>query len=490
MKTGLSLSVGLKTELKLQPRQILCNELLLLPLLDLEVTLQTELEENIFLETEEKIDRQDPMQDYVPTQEMTPPGGDIDSNMDDVGREAGQMSELFDYLKNTQSPTLTNEYEAPTALDLEARLAIPSSWRQDIMNALRLERMDKNIANATHYITGCLDDLGYIKESLEDISKAVKVSVSDVEKALGIIQKIAPPGIGARDLRERLILRCHALTEENEVLLKILERHFDDLIQGRFELIRKRLALSDEELRIAIEPLKSLAKSIAPNEDSANPAGVAPDASIVKTSKGWVVILHDESIPQLRLSPYASKLARNHETLTPEARDYLMRALNRAKWMMEALEQRKKTMRRILEAILEKQIAFFEHGFDELQPLRQEDIAEQLSIHPSTISRAVQEKFIETPHGMVPFKNFFPRGVTSSTTSVPQQSRNTVQDRLAAIIASEDPNQPYSDDMLVEFLQKENIQISRRTVCKYRDELRIPPAIRRKGLHNVMKKHS
>ena len=311
------------------------------------------------------------------------------------------------------------------------------------------------------------------------------VELEAVEEALEILQRVAPPGIGARDLRERLLLRCQAELDRNEVLERILLEAFYELINGKFDMIRRRLGISEEDLREAIELLKEVTHDSMPLEDGEPAAGVIPDASVSRDeNRGWKVILHDESIPRLRLSSYASSLAKQPDKLTPQAKDYLMRSLNRAKWMMEALDQRRKTLRRIVEAVVQRQRGFFEEGFDALIPLRQEDVADLLSLHASTVSRAVQEKFIETPHGVYPLKAFFPRGVNSSHGAM--QARGSVQEKLAALVSEENPEQPLSDDTLVEMLLRDNVRLSRRTVCKYRDELGIPPASKRKGLRRLL----
>lgn len=487
MKSGLSLTVGLRQELKLQPRQILCNELLMLPLQDLEAALQTELEENIFLEAEDRHERTQLMPEPLPTVKMTPPGGDEDPQtaQDEQMPDASQLSNLLEFLKDSRTSTAPSGGDIPEAFDVESRLPLSMTWRQNLLEAIRLERMSEEEENVAGYLIECLDERGYLNESLEEVAAAVGTDTETVEVALEIVQKSAPPGVGAQNLQERLLLRCKALPARSEILEKLLTKGFKELLQGKFDVLKRKLNIAEDDLRDALELLRELAKDSIPIEDGEPAAGVIPDATVVKTDDGWKVLLHDESVPRLRLSPYASGLAKKADSLTPEAKDYLQRSLNRAKWMMEALDQRRKTLRRIVEAVVQRQEGYFEEGPEALVPLRQEDVADQLSLHASTVSRAVQEKYIETPHGVAPLKMFFPRGVNNVDGS--QQARNTVQERLAALVEQEDPERPLSDDTLVAMLKKENISLSRRTVCKYRDELGISPASRRKGLHKVMK---
>ncbi len=483
---GLTISLGLRQELKLQPVQILRNELLLLPLLDLEARLQAELEENIFLEADEQPVMRTVLPEPDPPEKMTPPGGDEDpeSARADQVVDPGQLGNLLQYLKDSRSSVAPSGGDIPEAFDVEGRVSPARSWRQELQEAVRLEKLTEEEEMVAEYIVGCLDDRGYLKDTLEEIAGAVGEEPSVVEEVLRVVQRVAPAGVGARDLRENLLLRCRAMPEPCPGLEKLLVEGYDELLHGKWARIQRKFGWSREDLLDALGRLRDLARDSGPLEDGEPVSGVVPDATVYKTEEGWQVSLRDETVPRLRLSSYAMKLAKNTGDLAPEAKEYLQRSLNRARWMMEALDQRRKTLRRIVEAVVERQEAWLESGSDALVPLRQEDVAAQLSLHPSTISRAVQGKFIDTPHGVVPLKFFFPRGVPSN--SGVQQSRGRAKDRLKDLVDREDHDHPYSDDELVALLSREDIKISRRTVCKYRDELGIPPASRRKGLYRVL----
>lgn len=488
MKQYLGLSLNLRQELKLQPRQILCNELLTLPMLDLQAALRSELDENIFLEADEKTESLlSPEVPAAPEPQMTPPGGDGDSaQLDEGPQDAGQLGQLLDYLQNSRTTVAPSGGDVRDAYDVEARAAPAEDWRHQLYEALRLERAPKQILVAAEYITGCLDDRGMLAEPLEETLAEMDVTEDEALEALTLIQNVAPPGVGARTHRERLLLRCRALPDPAPVLERILEFGYDDLLNGRYDALRRKLGTSEEDLRDAIEILKELYKDPVGFEVGEPASGVTPDASVVwdEETQQWTVILHDEAVPRLRLSSYASSLAKRSDSLSEEAKEYLMRSMNRAKWMMDALEQRRSTLRRIVEAVVRAQVGFFEQGFEALVPLRQEDVSEELSLHASTVSRAVQEKYVKTSHGVFPLKAFFPRGVD---TGHGQMARNSVQGRLAELVSGERHDKPLSDDQLVRMLKDEGIKLSRRTVCKYRDELGIAPASRRKGRYRLMK---
>jgi len=485
MKFSPQLSLSQRLELKLQPRQILCNELLMLPLLDLEQALRSELEENIFLESEERADYGDPSLQPTPEVVMTPPGGDFEppNNGEEAAQDPGQLGEMLDYFKESKTSTSSVGGDLPEEYSLENR-SLPMSWRLQLIEALRLERMPEDALRAAEVMAAGLDERGFLTDSLVDIAEEAGVAVEYAEEALEILQRIAPPGVGARDLRERLLLMAQALQDRNYILERILKEHYKELLESKFDVIRRKLSIDEDELKDAIELLHELYREAPAIEEGEPATGVVPDAAIVWRDNRWTVVLHDEAVPRLKLSSYAANLSRQGDNLKPEAKEYLNKAFSRAKWMMEALEQRRSTLRRILEAVTVRQQIFFEQGVTAMAPLRQEDIAEELGLHASTVSRAVQEKYIETPHGVYPLKTFFPRGVADN--SGHQQARNSVQDRLAALVKGEDPENPLSDDELVIRLGREGLKLSRRTVCKYRDELNIPPANKRRSLNRMM----
>lgn len=482
MKFAPSLSLSNRLELKLQPRQILCNELLMLPVLALENKIQEELVENIFLEAEERGDVTPSMPEIPQEIQMTPPGGDHEppNNGEEAAQDSGQLGELLEYLGQSKSSVTSSGGDLPEEFSLENRASLPASWRVQLAEALRLERMPDAVARAAEYMVESLDERGYLTESLEEISDFSESSVEDAQEALEILQRVALPGVGARDLRERMLLMAQAQPERNHILERLLRDYYKELLDHKFDVIRKKMGISEDELMDAISEMKSLYHEAPSMEDNEPVTGVTPDAIVVKKEGRWVVELRDSSIPKLRLSSYAQQLLKQADRLTPKAKEYMDKYFNRAKFMMEAIEQRRSTLRRIIEKVVELQQDFFDYGAESLHPLRQEDIAEELSLHASTVSRAVQEKYIETSYGVYPLKRFFPRGVSGNNGQL--QARNSVQERLAALVAAEDPNTPLSDDELVDMLKSEGIKLSRRTVCKYRDELKILPANKRKGL--------
>ncbi len=487
MKPGLGLNVelGLRQELKLQPVQILRNELLLLPVLDLEACLQAEVAENVCLELDEQQEARSILPEPEPPAKVTPPGGDEDTESARMEEplDPGHLGNLLQYLRESRSTVAPSGGDVPDRFDLEGRVSLPRSWREDLQTAVRLERLSEEEERIAEYIVGCLDDRGYLRESLEEIATSLDTTPSKVEKALEVVQRVAPAGVGARDLREHLLLQCRGLPEPCESLEKLLEEAFDDLLHMKWDRIRRKFGWSNEDLQEALERLRDLVRVSGPVEEGEPVSGVVPDATVRKTDEGWEVILRDEAVPRLRLSSLATSLAKKSADLPDDVKEYFQRSFNRARWLMDALEQRKNTLRRIMEAVVARQVKWLEEGGDTLVPLRQEDVASELGLHPATISRAVQGKYVDTPHGVVPLKHFFPRGVPSNSGA--RLSRDSAKERLKAIVESEDPNNPYSDDKIVELLAAEDIKISRRTVCKYRGELRIPPASKRKEYYRV-----
>ncbi len=487
MRQGIQLIPQMRLEQKLQPRQILAYELLQLPLFELKAELQKEMESNIFLEADDGQVAPEFSNPPEPAPKVTPPGGDEDPTPqagDDSLHEPGRLKELLDYLGGSKSSLPRTGGDYAEGFDPTARVTPPVDWRQSLAEQIRLERMPDDVADVIDYMAGSLNDRGYLEESLEQIATSTGYDLDVVEDALETLQRIAPTGIGARNLQERLLIQARALPERNETLERILENHFDDVVNARFTVIQKKMGLDLDTLKEALSLLKHIFLEPIEIEDGETPAEIIPDATIEKVDGVWRVRLHDDAVPRLQMSSYARELAANDASLDESTREYVTRSLNRARWMMEALEQRRSTLSKILEAVLQEQMAFFEHGKDHMVPLRQDDIAQQINVHASTVSRAVQDKYVETPHGVLPLKAFFPRGVGGSRDGE-VQARNAVQERLQALIAAEDPRKPLSDDKLVRRLREEGIELSRRTVCKYRDELKIPSASMRKNRARV-----
>lgn len=486
MNTGLRLRQDLrqKLELQLTPRQILQNEILMLPLNALRETLQQEVEENVFLQAGTELRANAPVAD-LPGESAREAAQPRDES--EELRKLAEAGAFHEYLKGNRGANGGVRREAGEERNLEGFISRPTSWRDDLVEQLRIAPFeDEALREAAIMLVGWLDQRGGVPEDLDSISAASDTPVELLEEALDALQREAPPGVGARNLQERLLLQLKALPARDSTAEAIIAQCYDDLLKGRFARIEKRLEITEDELLAALQTLKGLSIEAAELDDEQEPIAIEPDATIARDEEGkWVVSVYHGGLPPIRISKEVATLCSQASNLDAETRQYLQAKLSRARWMREAVERRHSTLRRIIEEIVRRQEDFFEKGHTALVPLRQEEVATAVELHPSRVSRAIQEKYVETSFGVFPLKFFFPRGVENADGD--NVARDNVQSTLEAIIDEEDPLNPLSDDALVEALKDRRVDISRRTVCKYRDELGIPPASARKGVYHRLR---
>lgn len=484
LKVGLRQDLRQKLELQLTPRQILQNEILMLPLNALRETLLQEVEENVFLQAGTE------MGTTTAAPEPTPPPIRENAQPRDESEDLRQLAEagaFHEYLQGSHGGFNGGmQREVGEERNLEGFLSRARSWREDLVDQLRMAPLDDELRDAAMYLVGWLDERGNLDDSLENIAAESGQPLDLLEEALRAVQQEAPPGVGARNLQERMLLQLRARPERHAVAEGIIEHCFDDLLKGRFARIEKRLEISTEELLAAMQHLRGLTIEPVDLDDGEEPVAVEPDARIVRDAEGkWVVQVFNGGLPPIRISKEVAALCGQASNLDQETRQYLQAKLSRAKWMREAVERRRSTLRRIIEEVVLRQTRFFDQGPHALLPLKQEDVAHAVELHPSRVSRAIQDKYVETPYGVFPLKHFFPRGIEDQDGTM--VARDNVQTLLEEIVNGEDSDNPLSDDALVEALHARDIDISRRTVCKYRDELGIPPASARKGIYHQLR---
>jgi RNA polymerase sigma-54 factor len=324
-------------------------------------------------------------------------------------------------------------------------------------------------------IIGNLNDDGYLAVPCEEIAAACHATLTDVESILKIVQRFDPPGIAARDLRECLLLQLEKRGDEARLALDIVGDHFPLLQKKQWDLIAKRIKAESEALENAKRLIAHLDPRPGRSYAAEEAAPVTPDASVSfddSEEPKLVVEIYDETLPELRISPYYRRLLKQSK-LDPEGRRFLKAKLQSALDFLKALVQRRSTLRNITEEIVRSQHDFFEKGFSHLKPLRLKDIGDQLGIHESTVSRAIQGKYLSTPLGTLPYKSFFSARMETEEGGV--ESQKSLMEKVRGLILSEDPRNPLSDQEIASRLQKEGIRLARRTVAKYRELLKILP---------------
>ncbi len=345
---------------------------------------------------------------------------------------------------------------------------------------LHLSTSEPALVAGGEWIIGNLDDDGYLRATLEELAQESGVALADLERALALIQSFDPTGVGARDLRECLLLQVRSLDLQDTLVERIVQDHLPDLEKRKYPNIAKALNVTPQEVmeasQIIIHELEPKpGRPYLPTDTNY----VVPDVYVVKVEDRYEVQLNDEGLPRVRINPYYRKLLGRKETVDKVTKEYVEERLRSAQWLIKGMEQRNKTIYRVAESIVKFQLEFLDHGITRLKPMVLKDVAEDIGMHESTISRVTTNKYMHTPQGIFPMKYFFSTGFGGGTGT--EISSLTVKDAIQKMIREEDAAAPLKDQQIVESLKERGIAIARRTVAKYREELRIPPtSVRRR----------
>ncbi|SDY24055.1 RNA polymerase factor sigma-54 [Tindallia californiensis] len=327
------------------------------------------------------------------------------------------------------------------------------------------------------YIIDSLDENGYLRVSLEEIAETLQQDYSTVESVLHIIQTFEPVGVAARTLTECLVIQCKSLGIKNENVYLMIESYLDEIACNKYPAIAKSLGITTQEVQNICDFLKTLEPKPGRKYAGNDNRYVVPDVVIKKIENEYYIIPNDRNIPRLTIrKDYQQMLSRGDEN--EEAVRFLNDKFNNAMWLIKSIEQRMQTIHKVVEQIVHKQRCFFEHGKKHLKPMTLREIADEIGVHESTVSRATNGKYVETPAGTFELKYFFSSGVPNNGgESIAAESiKNYIRD----ILDHEDPKKPYSDDRIASELESKGIKISRRTVAKYREDMKIPSSSKRK----------
>jgi RNA polymerase sigma-54 factor len=539
MRFETSQHMKLGQHMKLAPRMIQSMEILQMPLAELEERIEQELESNATLEVVEgeveetigalreptvadatgdqpmQIDEKSGLQEFERLdsfEETNPDAAENEFSSSDSSRDSGRYDQDID------SHLGSRRYEGERDAKMDAMAAAPAraaSVVQQLRDQWSLCDVDESLRPLGDLLISFLDDDGYLRMSLESVADRAPTSsggeesvdgigrvfkekppVADLERALKAVQLfLEPAGVGARDARECLLLQLDAIEEEGADLgwptktvaaaRSLIEHHLDDLLQNRLPKVAEKTGLSLEEINEAMMLMRRL--SLAPgrrlHSEAATP--ITPDAIVEYDAEAdrYVSYLNDTRLPNLRVNREYALLSKDKAMPTKD-RNFLKTNIINAQWLIDAVNQRRHTLLRVVRAVVEAQRDFFDYGPQALKPLPMTGVAEQLGIHVATVSRAVADKHLATPRGVVPLRKFFSGGLqtTSENGSVggEQMAWDAIKAAMQKVVDGEDKAKPFSDDALVEEMKKQGIEIARRTVAKYRDQLGIPTARLRK----------
>ncbi len=450
----------LRHKVTLSPQVYQGLAILAMPIVELQQLVEVEMLENPVLEVDES--------DTEPVEGEDPP-----EEREDDERSWDEWLEMYEDL-DSMEPTAPRDPNAETA-NTEDFVGGVQTFDDYLLNQLALLDIPDEAARAGRAVIGSLDTDGFFVGSLDEIAALSGVSRQDADAGLRAVQQLDPPGVGARDLTEALCLQMEFLGLDEPLLTRIIKGHLDDVASNHYRKIARALKVDEAEVRRLVDILRALnprpAGAFSPGP---SPGYIVPDVTLRRFDEDWVITSNNEAVPSLRVSPRYRSMLKSGSNADDETRKYLKDKIRSAESFIKNVDRRKDTVTRITQIILEVQSEFFEDGKGLLRPLRLEDVAVEIGVHLSTVSRGVTGKYMATPYGLFELKHFFSGGYR--TTQGMDVAATSIKQRLREMVAAEDPAKPESDQRLAELLSAEGVTVARRTVAKYREELHIEPS--------------
>ncbi len=367
----------------------------------------------------------------------------------------------------------------------ESLISRSPSLAEHLLWQLRISCKDEKQYKIGEVIIGHLDTNGYLATPLAEIAQNLEIGEEEVEEVLKLIQTFEPVGVGARSLQECLLIQVQQLGLNDFCLEEIIKFHLPDLEAKRYEQISQKLRIPISQVEKLSQVIASLEPRPGRNYGGQTPEYIIPDVFVEKVDNRYMVTVSDDDLPHLRISPFYRQLLAQRKQLSESTREYLRKKYQEALWLVKSLEQRRKTLLKVTESIFEVQREFLEKGVIHLKPLTLKEVANKVGLHESTVSRVTTNKYVQTPRGLFPLKYFFTRSLPTQTGA--DTSSRVVKKMIEELIQSEDANKPLSDQKITRLLQERGIKIARRTVTKYREELSLLPAYRRRSYSTVEK---
>jgi RNA polymerase sigma-54 factor len=453
--------------------------------LDLRSVIQEELQANPTLEELPMdgmgLDKEAAEADDQPTEANREEGSD---SLVDLKREEVDFSKEFeilgkldddwrDYMANAGGAQTYNAEDAERRQHFFDSVVSETSLQEHLMRQAELTDLSVDAVAAMQHIVGSLDDRGFLTASSPDLALQTGLPLAAIQEAVAALRSFDPPGIGAASLADCLLAQLAAKGRRESLAARIIRDHLELLTRRRIPELSRKLGAASEDIQASIEEIGKL--DPAPGRRFAEDSNrvVVPDVTVDKEGGEWKIHLNNDYIPRLRISnTYRELIAKG--TLSKQERDYLRERMRSGKFLIDSIEQRQRTIERITREIITAQQPFFEHGVAHLKPLTMTTIADVVGVHETTVSRAIANKYLKTPHGVFEFKYFFTPGYQADSGA--SVSNTSVKELLADLVAGEDRSSPLSDQEIVAKVQSKGITIARRTVAKYREELGILPS--------------
>jgi RNA polymerase sigma-54 factor len=498
MRTEMTLATRMTQNMILAPRMIQSMEILQLPIMALQERIQQELQDNPVLELKENTTEEgaalENEEDFTATataeEDTTDPGTkelvieESGANELDFDRLEAISKDWEEHLSEEHRPSRNGiDQEGDKKHDAMQNMASRPQSLQDYLNdQLAFMEVKPGQEKLVRYLIAHIDENGYLPEklTLQDLAENCQphVTVHELEDALHVLQKLDPPGVGARNLSECLLLQLRPETPHRDIVRELILHHLDDIRFNRLPVIQRRTGFDLVAVKEAIEVLKHLNPRPGAQFSSENIPYVVPDILVERDEDGkYDIRLLDDWLPNVYIPRRYVEMAKQKGS-DPKTREYLKHKIQAAEWLKDSIEQRRKTLEKVTRAIIEHQKAFLEKGPEHIEPLKMQQIADLVGVHVTTVSRAVDDKWVQTPRGIFPLKRFFGGG--TQTTTGEEVAWETIKQKLLEIIDKEDKSNPLSDEDLVTKLNEAGYPVARRTVTKYRKMANIPSSRQRK----------
>ncbi len=471
MNQKLGLQARMSQRLVLTPSLQQAIKLLPLTTLELADVLEQEVMENPLLE---EAPPEAPGPDEATAEDA--PAEERKDSLDEI-----DVDKFFeDYIEDSYESRPMPSSDIPEAPPIENTLVESPDLYDHLLWQLRMTAADELIQEIGVCIIENLDEDGLLRATDEEIANLGPYPPADVARALALVQSLDPPGVAARDLQECLRLQLRRSGLADSMTDVIVRDHMKHLQNHQYGEITRALGLGPDEIAAHLEIIRHLDPKPGARYSPTRSNYVVPDVYVVKEGDDYKVALNDDSLPRLRISPTYKRMLDNKEPGSEATRDYVKDKLRSALWLLKSVDQRQRTIFRVSESIVRHQRAFLDHGLEQLRPLVLRDVANDIGMHESTVSRVVANKYMHTPRGVYELRFFFHSGITSTVGEA--VSSVTIKDKIRRMIEAEDQARPLSDSRIAELLSREGLKLARRTVAKYREEIRLPPSNLRRSV--------
>ncbi|MCB0357050.1 MAG: RNA polymerase factor sigma-54 [Bdellovibrionales bacterium] len=467
----------LSQQLRMTPQLQQAIKLLQLSRVELEDAIRKELNENPILEELHETTEDDAAKANSQTSSDV---ASTESTPNDISDPTKQDEfEWENYIENQNRPTPSGMGNSDEIMNYENIISQATTLQDHLIWQVGLSGFNDEEEVLARILISYIDDDGWIKTKLEDIAEEEGVEIQDLEDVLPFVQEFDPPGVGARDLKECLLIQAKHYEEDTHDLVALINNHLKDLEKKNYPAIAKAMDLDVE----AVVEMCQIILSMDPKPGrifmTQDTHYVTPDVYVYKVGEEYVVSLNEDGLPRLRVSNlYKNLLKTQKENKDKDTQEYIQEKLRSAVWLIKSIHQRQRTIYKVTESIVKHQTDFFEKGPAHIKPMILRDIANDIGMHESTVSRVTTNKFVHTPRGIYELKYFFNSGI--GKTDGDSVASESVKLKIKELVSKEDPKKPLSDQKIVELLKKDGIKIARRTVAKYRDMLKILPSSKRK----------